>query len=189
MTSWASSQKLPLAEELTANETFQETTVALLCSWIDVSHTNGDHGKRERARQGCRVGLSTARNSRRRSDETSYQLAADSLSLCSAAKIDNGGFRYLFESDFPFHPPYSLFSDAYRKIGAFDAADRLDRAVRLFPFPSPETQQEARNAFMNSLHESAELFSLGDEVCGDDRVWQLMEQYVKTNASVFAPKP
>jgi hypothetical protein len=105
------------------------------------------------------------------------------------AKIDNGGFRYLFESDFPFHPPYSLFSDAYRKIGAFDAADRLDRAVRLFPFPSPETQQEARNAFMNSLDESAELFSLGDEVCGDDRVWQLMEQYVKTNASVFAPKP
>jgi hypothetical protein len=42
------------------------------------------------------------------------------------AMIDNGGFRYIFESDFPLNPPYSAFSDAYRKIGATTAADSLD---------------------------------------------------------------
>jgi hypothetical protein len=34
------------------------------------------------------------------------------------AMIDNGGFRYIFETDFPFMPPYSTFSDAYRQIRA-----------------------------------------------------------------------
>ena len=102
--------------------------------------------------------------------------------------IDNGGFRYLFENDFPFQPPYSLFSGAYRKIGAFGAADRLDRAVALFPFKNPETKAEARNEFMDSLDENSEFFALGYEVCGDDGVWMLMEEYVKANSSEFAPK-
>ena len=33
------------------------------------------------------------------------------------AIIDNGGFQYLFENDFPSKPPYSQFVDAYRRIG------------------------------------------------------------------------
>lgn len=45
--------------------------------------------------------------------------------------FDNGGFRYIFENDFPFSPPYSLFSDAYRRIGAIEAADLLDKAVAI----------------------------------------------------------
>ena len=101
------------------------------------------------------------------------------------AMIDNGGFRYIFESDFPFSPPYSAFSDAYRKIGAMDAADRLDQTVALFPFANPETNEQGRNEYMESLDESDEFFQLGDAVCGDERVWQLMEEYVRNQPKAF----
>src|SRR4026209_325238 len=46
--------------------------------------------------------------------------------------IDNGGFVYFFENDWPGNPPYSSFSEAYREIGATDVADWIDRAARLF---------------------------------------------------------
>jgi Domain of unknown function (DUF4375) len=102
------------------------------------------------------------------------------------AMVDNGGFQYLFESNFPFCPPYSVFSEAYRQIGAHDAADRLDKAVALFPIENPESDQEGRNKFMDSLSESDDFFLLGNEVCGDQRVWELMEMYVKNHSEAFA---
>jgi hypothetical protein len=49
------------------------------------------------------------------------------------AIIDNGSFQYLFESNFPINPPYSMFIDAYRRIGAMSAAERLQKAVAMFP--------------------------------------------------------
>jgi hypothetical protein len=96
------------------------------------------------------------------------------------AMIDNGGFRYIFETDFPFQPPYSLFSGAYRRIGALRAAACLDRAVAMFPFPNPHQSQQQRNDFMDSLDESHQMFELGDE-----SVWAALESYVKSNASAF----
>ncbi|HLI77132.1 MAG TPA: hypothetical protein VKV02_09315, partial [Acidobacteriaceae bacterium] len=44
------------------------------------------------------------------------------------AMIDNGGFRYFFEGDMPFQPPYSVVVDAYRTIGATEAANHLETA-------------------------------------------------------------
>ena len=102
------------------------------------------------------------------------------------AIVDNGGFRYLFENNLPFSPPYSVLSDAYRQIGAAEVADKLDSAVALFPFENPHTNEVARNEFMDSLDESDQLFVLGDQVCGDERVWELMEQYVRDHPQPFA---
>ena len=99
--------------------------------------------------------------------------------------IDNGGFRYPLEGDFPFTPPYSVFSDAYRTIGADDAANRLDKAVAMFPFPHPERETEQRNQFMDGLKEDDEFFLLGDAVCGDETIWQLLDAYVQKNAAAF----
>lgn len=101
------------------------------------------------------------------------------------AMIDNGGFRYIFENDYPFNPPYSLFSEAYRRIGAFGAASFLDQAVAMFPFEAPHLHAEKRNEFMDSLPESHEFFELGDQVCGDERIWSLMEEYVRKHAVQF----
>ena len=99
--------------------------------------------------------------------------------------VDNGGFRYLFENDFLGNPPYSIFSDAYRRIGAVEAAEYLDRAVAMFPFDQPHLSAERRNEFMDSLDESSEFFELGDRVCGDETVWARLEEYVTKHASVF----
>ena len=101
------------------------------------------------------------------------------------AMIDNGGFRYIFENDFPFTPPYFVFSAAYQKIGANEAADLLDKVVAMFPFESPHLKQADRNAFMDSLDESHEFFALGDKACGDEQVWLLLEEYVRNSREGF----
>jgi len=115
-----------------------------------------------------------------------YLLRPVAILYTVQAMVDNGGFQYLFENNFPFCPPYSVFSEAYRQIGAHDAADRLDKAVAFFPIENPESDQEGRNKFMDSLSESDDFFLLGNEVCGDQRVWELMEMYVKNHSEAFA---
>jgi hypothetical protein len=115
-----------------------------------------------------------------------YLLRPVAILYAVQAMVDNGGFQYLFENNFPFCPPYSVFAEAYRQIGAHDAADRLDKAVAFFPIENPESDQERRNEFMDSLSESDEFFLLGNEVCGDQRVWELMEMYVKNHSEAFA---
>ena len=101
------------------------------------------------------------------------------------AIIDNGGFQYLFENDFPDHPSYSRFVDAYRRIGANAAAELLEKAVGMFPFQNPHLHQDQRLSFMETLDEDSEFFELGNGVCGDERVWTDLEAYAKTNAASF----
>ena len=101
------------------------------------------------------------------------------------AIIDNGGFQYLFEGEFPFNPPYSQFVDAYRRIGSARAAECLERAVAMFPFNDPHLHKEQRLKFMETLADDSELVALGDEVCGDEKVWRDLEEYAKRNATSF----
>ncbi|MFZ1931120.1 MAG: DUF4375 domain-containing protein [Candidatus Sulfotelmatobacter sp.] len=101
------------------------------------------------------------------------------------AIIDNGGFQYLFENDLPGNLPYSKVVEAYRRIGAHGAAERLEKAVAMFPFESPHLHQEKRLEFMEALGEQSEFVELGDEVCGDKKVWAALEEYAKTNAASF----
>ncbi len=101
------------------------------------------------------------------------------------AMIDNGGIRYPLENDLPFQLPYSRISEAYRDIGAKEAADTFDKAIALFPFPFPERLQQAREDYMNSLEEDSEFFQLGDSLCGDASIWQRMTEYVKRHAYDF----
>jgi hypothetical protein len=63
--------------------------------------------------------------------------------------IDNGSFPYFFGSDFPDMPDYSVYSDAYREIGAGDVADCFDAAVALFPFSAPHLNLEARKRYLS----------------------------------------
>jgi Domain of unknown function (DUF4375) len=103
-------------------------------------------------------------------------------------RIDNGGFQYFFESDFDGNPPYSAFSDAYRRIGAFTAADCLDRAVAVFPFDQPHLSQDKRNEFLGSMEETNDFFGLDDRMLAEDKkIWQLLTQYVADHAGSFKP--
>jgi hypothetical protein len=105
--------------------------------------------------------------------------------------VDNGGFRYPMESDFPGNPPYSEFVEAYRRIGAADAAEALEKAVALFPFDHPECNSEARNQYFDSLgddeFENSQFSQLSDRVCGDQTIWTRMDEYVARHNKDFAP--
>ncbi|MBK8794753.1 MAG: DUF4375 domain-containing protein [Holophaga sp.] len=90
--------------------------------------------------------------------------------------IDNGGFQYFFEMDWPGHPEYLAFSDAYRAIGANDAATCIDKAVSFFDFENPERFENQRILFMNTLPEGHQFFKLSDYVSGDNSVWAALFQ-------------
>src|SRR5262245_43487107 len=86
----------------------------------------------DQAREVAQKRLSPSANDLRRLDLKDQAILAVSS---AQGVIDNGGLAYFFEEDWPGQPSYSLFSDAYRRIGADAAARFLDAAAALFPFP------------------------------------------------------
>ena len=65
--------------------------------------------------------------------------------------IDNGGFQYFFENDWPENPSYSVFVDAFRRIGAQEAADCIQDVMEMFPFTNPHLDYQMRREYMDSL--------------------------------------
>lgn len=100
--------------------------------------------------------------------------------------IDNGGFQYFFESDWPGTPEYSLFSDAYRAIGALEVADALDKAVAMFPFANPQCDAAARDSFITALPEDHPFFMLDDVACGNEIVFPCLSRYVQQHQKNFS---
>lgn len=78
--------------------------------------------------------------------------------------IDNGGFQYFYEADWPNKPPYSLFINAFKEIGANKVADCIAESVELFPFPNPHLAVDARNVFLDSQGEGSQFEILADRV-------------------------
>jgi hypothetical protein len=101
--------------------------------------------------------------------------------------VDNGGFQYPMENNFPGCPPYSAFVDAYRSIGALEAATALEQAVALFPFDHPERNEDARCEFFESIEEDSLFDQLSRKVCGDESIWKSMDEYVAKHHKDFAP--
>ena len=121
------------------------------------------------------------RLTRAREDPGCLSLFDQTILAVSSAQgvIDNGGFRHFFGSDWPRQPPYSFFSDAYRRIGQAGPAQCIDRAVRLFPFRNAERHEDRRERFLESLPDTHEFIVLGDRVCGDATVWEALERYAR----------
>jgi len=104
--------------------------------------------------------------------------------------IDNGSLPYFFGSDFPDVADYSVFSDAYRAIGANDVADHLDAAVAMFPFPLPHLDLEARKRYLQEhcVDYADEMSKLGDLIIGQsDRVFTLLADYIRKHPEDFPP--
>ena len=103
--------------------------------------------------------------------------------------IDNGGFQYLFESDWPNNPAYSRFSDAYREIGATDVADWLDEAASMFPFRDPHLHRAARVRYLREFcveGDSPMGVLSGKAIDASGRVFTCLAEYVRTHESDFA---
>lgn len=108
--------------------------------------------------------------------------------------IDNGGLQYFFENNFPEKPPYALFVDAYRAIGAKKEAAALESSINLFPFARPERFRGKRNAVLDKYledggHRKDSPFEPFTHVlCGSERVWECLERYVRKHQKVFRKK-
>ena len=109
--------------------------------------------------------------------------------------ISNGGLGYFFENDWRMKPPYTLFSDAYRLIGATEVADLLDESVSNFPFSNPHLDFEARRKHLNlSLKASPHEKDIYDR--NASRILNLeydtslkLVAYIKSNISYFPSVP
>jgi hypothetical protein len=65
--------------------------------------------------------------------------------------IDNGGFQYFFENDWPENPEYAVFVDAFRRIGATEAGDCVQDAASMFPSSAPHLDCDMRREYMDLL--------------------------------------
>ncbi|MGI8978860.1 MAG: DMP19 family protein [Pirellulaceae bacterium] len=104
--------------------------------------------------------------------------------------IDNGGFQFFFESDWPDQPPYTVFIDAYREIGADDEAELLADAVRMFPFADPHKFLRRRNEFLNRFQgqDDSPFWTYDHAFCeSSNEVERLLERYVRKHAAAFSP--
>jgi len=101
--------------------------------------------------------------------------------------IDNGGLRYFFENDFPDNPPYSVFVEAYKRIGSKGAAKDLLDAVKSFPFEDPHLKDEERNEFIETNYDEKkrEVTGWNDSLCGDQRIWDNLAKYIRKNSNLF----
>lgn len=107
--------------------------------------------------------------------------------------IDNGGLQYFFEADFPNRPPYSLFIDAYRAIGALAEAQAIADAADLFPFDEPHLHQPRRDEYLEQFLEGGshrrdspfESHRKALSLEGSKRVWRLLKKYVEQQHGAF----
>jgi hypothetical protein len=86
-------------------------------------------------------------------DIEALPLALQTLLVVESAQgiIDNGGLEYFYEADFPNNPPYSVFVEAYRRIGAESAASCIESTARMFPFEEPQLFEGLRQLWLEKL--------------------------------------
>jgi len=108
--------------------------------------------------------------------------------------IDNGGLHFFFGHDWHGQPPYAVFVDAYRAIGAVSEADALASAVASFPFADPHKHECQRREFIEQFlidkdrtrHRPDSPFEIYD-ICGSEAVWRQLSAYVAAHAESFPP--
>lgn len=101
--------------------------------------------------------------------------------------LDNGGFRFFLESDWPGQPAYETFVDAYAAIGCTEQAARFQEVVDSFGFEQPHLDGDLRNAFIAEQCDRPESRAhvWRDDLCGDERVWSALTDFARRHRSLF----
>jgi len=107
--------------------------------------------------------------------------------LAAQGYVDNGGFGYFFEGDYPGNPPYSVFANAFRAIGADESAECIELAASLFLFPDPHLNGDARRNYLREhcMIDGRSIFDCPLEKLGDgvidnsDANYALLAQYIR----------
>ena len=115
------------------------------------------------------------------------ELAAFVRVYAAQGVIDNGGYPYFFEQDWPGRPSYREFVSAYEAIGCKGQAAELDRIVDTFGFEDPHLHRELRTAFLEEHldEETSEVQLWGDALCGDERVWVALLEHARQHRALF----
>jgi len=102
--------------------------------------------------------------------------------------LDNGGYRFFFDADWPETPDYSVFVEAYRTIGCETQAKDLARVVKTFPFSRPHLDRKKRNEFIEKNYDPDKFHvrGWGDALCGDESVWTALTEFVRRHRSLFS---
>ena len=101
------------------------------------------------------------------------------------ARIDNGGLRYFLETDWVGNPPYSVFSDALRSIGANANANAIDAAVAELGFGNPERDVERRLRVLAGPR-GARIERMERDYVDD--VWQLLGEFIFKHKGDLFPR-
>ena len=102
--------------------------------------------------------------------------------------IESGGLEYFYEADFPNNPPYEVFVEAYRRIGAEAAASCIEASALLFPFDEPHLFAPLRQVWLEKLRidPRQEFARLSERVCADESVWAKLGDYVERHRAAFS---
>ena len=101
--------------------------------------------------------------------------------------IDNGGYNYFFEEDWPGNPPYEDFADAYEAIGCIRQAADLRRVAASFPFSEPHLHKDERRAFIEARYDKSTYCvpEWGNTLCGDKEVFEKLAMHVAMHRKDF----
>lgn len=123
-------------------------------------------------------------------DRLSIELQTVVRVVSARGVIGNGGMRYFFERDWEGTPPYAVFVNAFRTIGADEIADSIEGIVALLG-PNPHLDSTARLSRLGELWDM-DPCPLGEfwfdpmsiyEICR--KIDNFLEQYVAQHRAVF----
>jgi hypothetical protein len=100
--------------------------------------------------------------------------------------IDNGGFTYFFENDWPNKAPYEEFAMAYDRIGKHDAAIAIRDAVSAMGLVNAETRIDDRRAYIErngNEHNPAINGWDDDAIVGDETVMTSLAVWIRSQNS------
>ena len=100
--------------------------------------------------------------------------------------IDNGGFTYFFENDWPNKTPYEEFASAYDRIGKHGAATAIRDAVTVMGLVNAETQIDERREYIEKNGNEHDPTVAGwddDAIVGDETIMTSLAQWIRTQKS------
>lgn len=108
--------------------------------------------------------------------------------------IGNGGFQYLFSSDFPGDAEFLLTRQAYKTIGASEASAAFAKAFAVFPNSIPPANTDRRLEMWQSKYTMMDSFkdkSSPDSMYFDamNGVMEKLDEYIRLNEAEFASLP
>src|SRR3989304_1146344 len=106
--------------------------------------------------------------------------------------IENGGFEYLFEGDFPGDPGFRLTAQAFEQINCEQAATAFREAMALFPNSQVPEDIKVRQKLYKSIPESVrekineKFFHADWEKAGEFRLRHKLAEYIRKHKTAFA---